>query len=173
MRSGPFHGIGARLLRDYAAEIGLNPAFTIHDREDSAALMNLMRHELGFSKTETRFPMKSTCLAIYSRCVNAELPIVDVLATSFPWCSTWAAELKQLFAAYVEAKQRQQRFFTHGQNPQGDRHVYASRTRFIPAGLLELFEQTAWPMVAPGPDARLGSQGVRVDVRARMRSMWR
>src|ERR1700724_3158001 len=105
--AGAFHGIGARLLRDYAGEIGLNPAFTIHDREDSADLMNLMRHELGFSKTETRFPMKSTCLAIYSRCVNAELPIVDVLATSFPWCSTWAAELKQLFAAYVEAKQRQ------------------------------------------------------------------
>jgi len=37
---------------------GLNPAFTIHDREDSADLMNLMRHELGFSKTENRFPAK-------------------------------------------------------------------------------------------------------------------
>jgi hypothetical protein len=31
----------------------------------------------------------------------------DVLATSFPWCAVWAAELKQLFAVYVEAKQRQ------------------------------------------------------------------
>jgi hypothetical protein len=30
--------------------------FTIHDREDSADLMNLMRHDLGFSKTEGRFP---------------------------------------------------------------------------------------------------------------------
>jgi DNA helicase-2/ATP-dependent DNA helicase PcrA len=29
------------------------------------------------------------------------------LGTSFPWCSGWAAELKQLFAAYVEAKQGQ------------------------------------------------------------------
>jgi len=28
-----------------------------------------------------------------------------------------------------------QRFFTHGQNTQGDRHVYASRTRFIPGAL--------------------------------------
>jgi DNA helicase II / ATP-dependent DNA helicase PcrA len=46
-------------------------------------------------------------LAIYSRCVNAELPIEDVLATSFPWCVAWAAELKRLFAVYVEAKQRQ------------------------------------------------------------------
>src|ERR1700675_4538422 len=105
--AGTFHGIGARLLRDYAVEIGLDPAFTVHDREDSADLMNLMRHELGFSKTENRFPAKGTCLAIYSRCVNAELPIEDVLATSFRWCAAWAAELKRLFAVYVEAKQRQ------------------------------------------------------------------
>src|SRR6266850_686802 len=105
--AGTFHGIGARLLRDYADQIGLDPAFTIHDREDSADLMNLARHELGFSKTESRFPTKGTCLAIYSRCVNAETGIEQVLGKSFPWCSGWAAELKQLFAAYVEAKQRQ------------------------------------------------------------------
>src|SRR5438445_5742206 len=29
--AGTFHGVGARLLREYAEEIGLNPAFTIHD----------------------------------------------------------------------------------------------------------------------------------------------
>src|ERR1019366_481567 len=105
--AGTFHGIGARLLREYAGQIGIDPAFTIHDREDSADLMNLMRHELGFSKTENRFPAKGTCLAVYSRCVNAELPIEGVLRASFPWCAVWVAELKQLFAVYVEAKQRQ------------------------------------------------------------------
>src|SRR3954468_23577517 len=102
--AGTFHGIGARLLRDYALEIGLDPAFTIHDREDSADLMNLVRHELGFSKTEGRFPTKGTCLAIYSRAVNAQAPLDEVLGAAFPWCVAWAAELKQLFAAYVEAK---------------------------------------------------------------------
>src|SRR6266702_6709396 len=105
--AGTFHGIGARLLRDYAGQIGLDPAFTIHDREDSADLINLARHELGFSRTEARFPTKGTCLAIYSRCINAEAEIEQVLGKSFPWCAGWAAELKQLFAAYVEAKQRQ------------------------------------------------------------------
>jgi hypothetical protein len=38
-----------------------------------------------------------------------------------------------------------QRFFTHGQSTQGDRHVYAARTRFIPDRLLGLFEKTTWP----------------------------
>jgi DNA helicase-2/ATP-dependent DNA helicase PcrA len=105
--AGTFHGIGARLLREHADQIGLDPAFTIHDREDSADLMNLIRHEKGFSKTESRFPTKGTCLSIYSRCVNAELPIEQVLGASFGWCSGWASELKELFAGYVEAKQRQ------------------------------------------------------------------
>jgi len=105
--AGTFHGIGARLLRDYALEIGLDPAFTIHDREDSADLMNLARHELGFSKTESRFPAKGTCLQIYSRAVNAQAPLGEVLGAVFPWCAGWAEQLKALFSAYVEAKQAQ------------------------------------------------------------------
>ncbi|SDP59198.1 DNA helicase-2 / ATP-dependent DNA helicase PcrA [Phyllobacterium sp. YR620] len=105
--AGTFHGIGARLLRDYAEQIGLNPDFTIHDREDSADLMNLVRHELGFSKTESRFPTKGTCLAIYSRVVNSEVPLAEVLQAFFPWVAGWEKQLRELFAAYVEAKQLQ------------------------------------------------------------------
>jgi DNA helicase II / ATP-dependent DNA helicase PcrA len=105
--AGTFHAIGARLLRGYAAQIGIDPAFTIHDREDSADLMNLVRHELGLSKTEARFPMKATCLAIYSRAVNAELSLDAVLRGCFPWCTRWERQLRDLFASYVEAKQAQ------------------------------------------------------------------
>jgi DNA helicase-2/ATP-dependent DNA helicase PcrA len=105
--AGTFHGIGARLLRDYAQQIGLDPGFTIHDREDSADLMNLVRHQLGLSKTESRFPMKGTCLAIYSRAVNAELPLGEVLGGFYPWCAGWEKQLRELFALYVEAKQTQ------------------------------------------------------------------
>jgi DNA helicase II / ATP-dependent DNA helicase PcrA len=69
--------------------------------------MNLVRHDLGFSKTEERFPAKSTCLAIYSRAVNAETALDEVLNANFPWCVGWEDEFKILFGAYVEAKQRQ------------------------------------------------------------------
>ena len=105
--AGTFHGIGARLLREYAEQIGISPAFTIHDREDAADLMNLVRHQLGFSKTESRFPTKSTCLQIYSRAVNAEQPLDVVLRGHFPWCASWQEQLRALFRAYVEAKQAQ------------------------------------------------------------------
>ena len=105
--SGTFHSIGARLLREYAQQIGMDPAFSIHDREDSADLMNLIRHDLGFSKTEKRFPGKGTCLAIYSRVVNSGAPLADMLLKHYPWCAGWEAQLRQLFAGYVTAKQEQ------------------------------------------------------------------
>jgi DNA helicase-2/ATP-dependent DNA helicase PcrA len=105
--AGTFHAIGARILREHAVEIGLDPAFTIHDREDSADLMNLVRHELGLTDAKSRFPTKGTCIAIYSRVVNAQGDLDEVLKTVFPWCAMWGAELRSLFGAYVEAKQRQ------------------------------------------------------------------
>ena len=105
--AGTFHGIGARILRDIADQIALDPGFTIHDREDAADLMNLVRHELGYSKLDSRFPAKATCLSMYSRCVNAQAPLEDVLRRSFPWCAAWTTELRTLFASYVEAKQKQ------------------------------------------------------------------
>ncbi len=103
--AGTFHAMGARLLRDYAGAVGLDADFTIHDREDSADLMNLARHRLGFSETKRRFPTKATCLSIYSRVVNAQDGLGVVLQRHFPWCAAWEAELKALFAGYVAAKQ--------------------------------------------------------------------
>ena len=61
----------------------------------------------------------------------------------------------------------------HGQAARGDRHVYATRTRFIPDRLLALFERTVWPLAVAGVAPRVASQGPRIDVGARMRGMWR
>jgi DNA helicase-2/ATP-dependent DNA helicase PcrA len=86
-------------------------------------------------------------------------------------------ERRLLYVAMTRAKDDlhlmvPQRFFTHGQNPQGDRHVYAARTRFIPDRLLGLFEKTSWPLVAAAAP-RSAVQGVRLDINSRMRGMWR
>jgi DNA helicase II / ATP-dependent DNA helicase PcrA len=105
--SGTFHGIGARLLREYAPRIGLEENFTIHDRGDAEDLMGLVRHEIGFSDAKKRFPLKGTCLGIYSRVLNTCDPLGLVLQSVYPWCTQWEDELKKLFGAYVEAKQQQ------------------------------------------------------------------
>ena len=105
--SGTFHGIGARLLREYAANLGMDPQFSIHDREDSADLLNIVRHDLGLHESASRFPAKGTCLAIYSRAVNAEAELDETLRDNFPWAAMWEPQLRELFSAYVAAKQDQ------------------------------------------------------------------
>jgi DNA helicase-2/ATP-dependent DNA helicase PcrA len=105
--AGTFHSIGARLLREFSGRIGLDESFTIHDRGDSEDLMGLVRHEIGLTQTAKRFPLKGTCLSIYSRVVNAREPLDMVLQSTFPWCVEWEADLKRLFGAYVDAKQEQ------------------------------------------------------------------
>ena len=105
--SGTFHSIGARLLREYAGRIGLEESFTIHDRGDAEDLMGMVRHDIGLSETKNRFPLKGTCLGIYSRVLNTREPLDRVLQQTYPWCSQWESQLKNLFGAYAEAKQQQ------------------------------------------------------------------
>src|ERR1700736_2597292 len=99
--AGTFHAVGARILREYANRIGLNPSFTILDRSDAADLMDVVRHNLGLSKKESRFPRKDTCLAIYSFAINSGASIKATLRNQFPWCSEWKKELKKLFGKYT------------------------------------------------------------------------
>jgi len=103
--SGTFHSIANRLLRLHSSAVGLDPAFTVLDRADSADLLNVIRHDLGFAKLPARFPRKDTCLAIYSHAVNTRRPVEDTLKHAFPAYTDWAEQLKQLFKGYVEAKQ--------------------------------------------------------------------
>jgi DNA helicase-2/ATP-dependent DNA helicase PcrA len=86
-------------------------------------------------------------------------------------------ERRLLYVAMTRAKDQlhlmvPQRFFTHGQRSTGDRHVYAQRTRFIPNSVLDQFESHSWP---PPKSVSEGDGRTRepVDVRAKMRRMWR
>jgi DNA helicase-2/ATP-dependent DNA helicase PcrA len=106
--SGTFHSIANRLLRRYARNVGLDSSFSVLDRGDSADLMDLVRHQLQLSQKSRRFPKKDTCLAIYSRCVNTQRSLRDSLDETFPWCADWEADLRMLFRAYVEHKERHQ-----------------------------------------------------------------
>lgn len=105
---GTFHAVGLRLLREYAASIGIAPNFTIHDRGDSADLMNLARHQLGLAAPKRAFPSKELCLAIYSRAINARESLETVLELPpFRAARDHAAALSRLFAAYKTAKHDQ------------------------------------------------------------------
>jgi len=104
--SGTFHSMGNRILRLYAKHLGLDPSFTVLDRGDSADLMDVVRHELGFSAKDKRFPRKDVCLAVYSYRVNTRLSLKQTLEEQFPWCREWEADLTRLYREYVARKQK-------------------------------------------------------------------
>jgi DNA helicase II / ATP-dependent DNA helicase PcrA len=103
---GTFHSVGSRILRLYAKHLGLDPNFTVLDRGDAADLMDVVRHELGFSGKDKRFPRKDACLAIYSYRVNTRLSLKQTLEEQYPWCREWEADLTRLYREYVGRKQK-------------------------------------------------------------------
>ena len=101
---GTFHAVGNRLLRQHGAAVGLRSGFTVLDQGDNADLLGLVRHDLGLGEKGNRFPKKDTLASIYSRMVNAQEKLADVVERSYPWCRNDLDGIKAVFAGYVERK---------------------------------------------------------------------
>ena len=101
---GTFHSVAYRLLRAHAAALGLPGNFTVLDASDAADLLDVVREELGLATQRKRFPRKATVADIYSRTVNAQQPLSEVIAESFPWCEEHTDKLAALFRRYTERK---------------------------------------------------------------------
>jgi DNA helicase-2/ATP-dependent DNA helicase PcrA len=87
-------------------------------------------------------------------------------------------ERRLLYVAMTRAKDClhmivPQRFFAHQQRSNGDRHMYAPRTRFIPNSILKHFEQCAWPSAVRESSSTAAASPKVVDVGARLKQMWR
>ena len=101
---GTFHSVANRLLRQHGAAVGLRSGFTVLDQGDNADLLGLVRHELGLGERGRRFPKKDTLAAVYSRVVNAQEKLADVVDRAYPWCRDDIDGIKAVFAGYVERK---------------------------------------------------------------------
>jgi len=66
-----------------------------------------------------------------------------------------------------------QRFYAHQQRSNGDRHMYAVRTRFIPDTITKHFEQCAWPVATRENGSSAPAPIKPVDITARVKSRWR
>ncbi len=110
VHGGTFHGVAHRLLRRFGPAAGLPADFTILDQGDAADLMGLARAALGYAdsaklpRSAPRFPRAETLLSIYSRHVNTDRPIADILGDQWPHFIAWAGDIEQLFGDYVKRK---------------------------------------------------------------------
>jgi len=101
---GTFHSVAHHFVRRHAAALGLPTGFGVLDAGDAADVLDFVREEHGHAQRGRRFPKKSTLLDIYSRTVNAQRPLSEVLADSFPWCEEHRDEIAALFKAYTARK---------------------------------------------------------------------
>jgi DNA helicase-2/ATP-dependent DNA helicase PcrA len=101
--SGTFHAVAHRLVAEHAEQLGL-AAVSVLDPGDVVDLLDLMRDEHGLSGTKTRMPTAQTLADVYTRAVNNNRPVREVIAADFPvweWC---ADQIIALLAAFMTRK---------------------------------------------------------------------
>jgi DNA helicase-2/ATP-dependent DNA helicase PcrA len=101
---GTFHSFANSVLRKYAKVLGLSNNFTILDRSDSEDAINLIRTQLGFNKTDKRFPRKRAITEVISISVNKSEKIQDVLYDEYPQFIEWSDEIDKINQEYKKYK---------------------------------------------------------------------
>ena len=104
VHGGTFHSTGHRLLRQFGQAAGLPRDFSIMDQADAEDLMGLARANLGYGKQEKRFPKKETLHYIYSRHVNTEIPVEQILGAELPQFVEYEQPIIRIFAEYTSRK---------------------------------------------------------------------
>ncbi|MDQ6840286.1 MAG: ATP-dependent helicase [Actinomycetota bacterium] len=109
VEAGTFHAVAHRLLRTYGVAVGLGEGWSVMDGGDAAELMGLVRADVRSTGNHDgsgrrRFPQAHTLASIYSRVVNAGVPLSIVVSDAFPWCGEDVATIATIFAAYTERK---------------------------------------------------------------------
>ena len=104
VHGGTFHGTGNRLLRMFGPSAGLPKDFSIMDEGDAEDLMGLARANLGYGKQEKRFPKKGTLHYVYSRHVNTEIAVEDILGGELPQFADYTDDVVRIFAEYTSRK---------------------------------------------------------------------
>lgn len=105
---GTFHSISQYMLRFYGHLLGYHPSFTILDRSDAEDLLNLLRNSLGLADKKKRFPRKDTLAAIYSKMINQQKTLEEIISTEYQQFFEFYPEIERLFAEYVNYKKEHQ-----------------------------------------------------------------
>ena len=98
---GTFHAVAHRLVAEHAEQLGLS-AVSVLDAGDVVDLLDLIRDEHGLTGTETRLPNGQTLADVYTRAVNNNRPVREVISTDFPawtWCADQVVGVLKAFVA--------------------------------------------------------------------------
>jgi DNA helicase-2/ATP-dependent DNA helicase PcrA len=105
VHGGTFHATGHRLIRRFGGAAGVPKDFSIMDQGDAEDLVQLSRAQLGYSQTHRRFPKKETLHYVYSRHINTEIPVAEIVRDEFPQFTEYLDDFSRIFTHYLERKQ--------------------------------------------------------------------
>lgn len=105
---GTFHSLCHTMLRQYGSLIGYSPNFTLLDRTDAEDLFNLLKTGLGLSDGKKRFPKKDTLASLYSKILNQEKSLEELLASEYPQFLEFLPDIQRLFVEYKIYKKEHQ-----------------------------------------------------------------
>ncbi len=100
---GTFHSFANMILRRYARFADLKNNFTVIDRSDAEDVVNHIRGKI-IDKKEKRFPKKSTILDIYSKTINKDIPIEDIIKKEYKQFEHCTEKLIEIANAYNNYK---------------------------------------------------------------------
>ena len=103
---GTFHSFANMVLRKYAKLLEISNNFTILDQVDAEDAVNLVRAQLGYHKSEKRFPRKHAILEVISKSVNKSAAINDVLYDEYPQFMEFTKEIKKIRDEYNKYKRQ-------------------------------------------------------------------
>ena len=104
VHGGTFHATGHRLLRRFGEAAGLPRDFSIMDQGDAEDLMGLSRAQLGYAQKSKRFPKKETLHWLYSRHINTERPIEELVREELASFREYTEDFVRIFADYTARK---------------------------------------------------------------------
>ncbi len=99
---GTFHHMANRMLRRYGRLVGLEPDFTILDRDDARTLVANCVKEHKLNSKE--FPKKDVLLSLFSSAANTNRPLCDVIADRFGEITVDVADIQRIHDSYVDKK---------------------------------------------------------------------
>ncbi len=103
---GTFHSFANTILRQYAPLVNFEPSFTILDQGDAEDVVNLLRTTMKYDTQQRRFPRKQTLFDIFSKSVNTQQTLAQVLEEEYPHFEEYCEEITALQRAYDTYKAR-------------------------------------------------------------------
>ena len=101
---GTFHSFAYSILRKYASKIGFDHGFSIIDRSDSENLISMIRKEMKGVSTSGSLPRKQTLANIFSRAVNKNMSMEDIILEDYPHFSRHLESIQGISNGYRKQK---------------------------------------------------------------------